>query len=184
MPDPAIGRRYAHAFIEIADEAGRIDEFADELAKFVEIAKLDDALLYRALCNPVFTVEERRAVLEAVLKKVKGLDRLTQNLLRVLIEKHRFGALFDLEETFRTMADGRAGRVNVDLVTASPLTAQLEAELRAAFEKRTGMAVTLNASVDPSLIGGMVARVQGTVYDSSIKSRLQDIKQALLTTQV
>lgn len=181
MADRAIARRYAQAFIELAGDK-KADKFGDELTGFLGIANANDAALFTALANPVFTLTERRAALDAVLSKLK-MDALTGNLIKLLLEKGRFGLLPEVVASYQSLADNKAGRARVKVTTASPLTGAMETELRASLEKTTGKTVILESDVDPSLIAGMIARVGSTVYDSSIRSRLRDIKTNLLISQ-
>jgi F-type H+-transporting ATPase subunit delta len=181
MADRAVARRYSQAFIGLAGDTNA-DKFGEELAGFLNLAKANDATLFKALSNPVFTLTERRATLDAVLKKLK-LDKLTSNLLKLLLEKGRFSVLPEVNESYQELADIQAGRARVRVTTASPLTGPLESELRASLEKATGKTVVLESDVDPDLIAGMIARVGSTVYDSSIRSRLRDIKTNLLVSQ-
>lgn len=183
MADRNIARRYVTAFVELAEEAKKIDAYGSDLKKMNEAANAGDGILLRSLSNPVFTLEERRAALDAVLGKLK-LDKLSQNFMRHLVERGRFGCLPDITEMYLAEADARSGRARVLVQTAEPLSSQLEAEVRVALEKATGKQVILDTEVDPSLIGGMVARVESRVYDASIRSRLEDIKQKLIHAQV
>jgi F-type H+-transporting ATPase subunit delta len=182
MADRTVARRYSQAFIELAGDK-KADSYGEELAGFLALAQANDAALFKALANPVFTLTERRAALDAVLGKLK-LDTLTSNLIKLMLEKGRFGLLPEVVEAYQELADAKAGRARVRVTTASPLTGPLETELRASLEKATGKKVILESDVDPALIAGMIARVGSTVYDSSIRSRLRDIKTNLLNSQV
>lgn len=183
MADRSAARRYARAFIELAQEAKKVDEFGEELARMQSACQLDDGVLLKVLCNPAFSQAERKGILTAVLKAVKVSD-LTNNLFHVMLEKERLGALSDMLELYSNAADELSGRVRVRVSTAEPLTPQLEAEVRLALEKITGKQVVLQPEVDEALIGGLVARVGSTVYDASIRTRLTDIKQRLITAQI
>lgn len=183
MADRSIARRYARAFIELAAEQGVVDRLGDELARAVTAVRSHDDLAFSALCNPVFTLAERRAVLGELLARL-GLHPLTANLLRLLLDKGRFSALPDVLEVYVTQADERAGRARVIVETAEPLSAQLEAAVQQALSKSTGKKVVVETRVRPELIGGIVARVGGTVYDASVKHRLEDIRQRLLGSRI
>lgn len=182
MADRAIARRYATAFIELAAESRQIDALGADLGKALASCRANQGQLLDLLANPVFTLDERGAVLAAVLPRL-GLNPLTANLLRLLLDKGRFGLLAEVVEAYEAFADERAGRVRVHVKTAEPLTPQLEAELRMALEKSTGKSVLLASSVDPSLIGGMTATLGDTVYDASARARLERLRQVLLSTQ-
>jgi F-type H+-transporting ATPase subunit delta len=180
MADRSIARRYARAFIDLAEEAKEVAQAGSELTKALETLRSSDGALLDALSNPVFTLEERRGVLEQVAPRLK-VGHLTRNLLFVLLEKGRFRLLPQVVELYNGYADEKAGRARVLVETAEPLTPQLETEVIAALQQVTGKHVLIETRVDPSLIGGMVARVGGTVYDASVRTRLQNIKQRLLS---
>lgn len=179
MADRSLARRYARAFIDLAEEQGSVEDLGSELAKAVSAFKAHDSMLLEALANPVYTVDERRRVLDEVLPRL-GLSPMTNNLLKLLLQKGRFGIIELVEEAYRDSADERAGRVRVVVETAEPLTPQLEAEVRASLEGVTGKTVLLDTRVDPALIGGMIARVGGKVYDASVRNRLHQLRQTLL----
>ena len=180
MADRNIARRYAQAFLATAVEAEVIDVLDADLGRVMEEFGAHDGLLFHTLSNPVFTREERVAVLEEVLPRLE-VQSLTANLLRLLLERGRFGLLPEIGRIYSDTVLERAGKVKVQVATAEPLTPALEAEVRLAFEKTTGKTVILETRLDPSLIGGMVARVGGKVYDSSIRSRLDELKHQLIT---
>ncbi|MEN0067346.1 MAG: ATP synthase F1 subunit delta [Myxococcota bacterium] len=177
--EQSVARRYAQAMVEVAAEADLVDQVAEQLTGFEQVLKDHDGALGDALQSPVFTVDERRKVLDAVFPKL-DLPTLTQNLIRLLNDNGRMGILGDITEAYRELADERAGRVRVQVTSAEPLTEALEADVKAALEASTGKTVVIESLVDPSLLGGLVARVGSIVYDSSLRTRLQNIKGALL----
>ena len=181
--DDAVSRRYAQAMIEAAADANAVDAVGADLARFVEMMERDDALLGRALASPVFSQDERRHVIDAILPRL-GFHPLTNNLLRLLNDKRRFDRIHDIVDAFHASADERSGRARVTVQTAEPLSPQLEAEVRQALEAVTKKTVVLRTEVRPELIGGLVAKVGDVVYDSSIRTRLEQLKQALLKAPV
>jgi F-type H+-transporting ATPase subunit delta len=182
MGDRTAARRYAKAFIALATETDSVEALAIELDRVEAACLTNDRELYLALCNPGFTLEERVAVVGAVAKQIK-LSTHTTNLLKLLIEKQRFASVFDIVELFRERADALAGRVRVQVTTADAMSKKLEAEVKSSISTLTGKEVLLETSIDPSLIGGLVARVGDTVYDASIKARLSDLKHRLIHAQ-
>lgn len=179
MSDNVVARRYAQALIELAAEAGEIERVGQDLAHFASVMDANGRMLGSALCSPVFTLDERRAVLDQLLPRIRYSTTAT-NALRLINDKRRLPMLGDIVEAYEAMADERAGRARVTVQTAEPLGPQLEAEVRAALEAVTGKQVVLRAEVRPELIGGLVARVGDKVYDSSLRTRLDQIKQSLL----
>ena len=183
MADRVLASRYAEAFMDLVQEAGDVDGHVTDLRAAAADLLAHDAALFRVLCNPVFILEERRAVLTAALEAI-GPRPLTRNLLHVLLDKHRIAILPDLVEACAEQADARSGRVKVRVDCAEPLSPQLEAEVRTALEGVTGRTVLLDTRVDASLIGGMVARVGGKVYDASLRTRLEDLKHRLINASI
>jgi F-type H+-transporting ATPase subunit delta len=183
MGDRSIARRYAKALIDVAGEANQVEAITNDLARLAEASRNNGGELFHALSNPVFTVDERKHVLDAVLSRL-GVQRTTRNVLMLLLDKGRFNALPEVAEEYAAMADSRANRARVVVETAEPMSPQLEAEVRASLERVTGKAVVLQTRVNPDLIGGMVARVGSKVYDASIRARLEDIRQKLVRAQL
>jgi len=183
MPVSPVARRYAQAMIEVAAEVDAVDTVSNDLQRFVALLDANDGQLRDALCSPVFTTEERGAVLSELLPRL-SLHEMAANLLRLVNDKGRFAAMPDIAEAFLTFADDRAGRQQVHVTTAEPMTPQVEAEVRSALEKATGKTVRLSTKVDPTLLGGLIAKVGGTVYDSSIRTRLEQLKHTLIAQEV
>ena len=183
MGDRAVARRYAAAFLSLADELGKVDELGKDLETALQAARTDDGILLRVLANPVFTADERSKVLDGLLPAL-GLQQVTNNLLRLMADRGRFGSLPELVEIYHSQSDELAGRLRVEVTTADPLSDALENDIRAALAKATGKEIVLDTSIDASLIGGMVARVEGRVYDASVRARLDALKNRLITAQV
>lgn len=183
MADRAIARRYATAFIDLAQEANAIDAFAADLGTALEACRANDGELNAVLANPVFTTEERRRVLDAIIPRLGLKHQLTANLLRLLLDNGRFALLADVVATYAEFADERQGRVRVAVQTAEPMSPQLEAEIRAAFQRMTGKSVLLDATVEPALIGGLTARIGSKLYDASVRARLDAVRKRLLDAQ-
>lgn len=179
MADRTAARRYAAAFLELAAELDIVTRLGRDLDQALAASRENDAILLKVLGNPVFNSDERKAVLDAVLPAL-DLHPMTSNLLRLLVDKGRFSVLPDLVEIFHEQADALAGRVRVEVTTAEALSDAMAKEIRDALARSTGMDVVLDTKVDASLIGGLVARVGGKVYDASMRARLEDLKHRLI----
>ena len=182
MPDIRVARRYAEAMIDVAVEQSVADQVGQDLAEFTTLLDAHDGLLRGTLCTPVFSADERTQVLEALLPKL-GLHALTGNFLRLVNTKGRLSAIGEITREYTKLADDRSGRVSVRVTTAEPLTQAVADEIRAALGQATGKDVVLDPDVDADLIGGMVVRVGGKVYDTSIRTRLQQVRRALIDAQ-
>lgn len=182
MSELNVARRYAEAIIDVASELGRIDPVAHELYLVEKALHANDDQLFDVMSSPVFTVGERAAVLDAVIPKLE-ISPQVANFARVMNKNGRVGVFDLMRENYNRLADERAGRVRAVVTTAEPLTPQLEVEIKSALEAATNKTVYIEHAIDPALIGGMVARVGGKVYDSSLRTRLSELKRSLVAAQ-
>ncbi|NPA24849.1 MAG: ATP synthase F1 subunit delta [Deltaproteobacteria bacterium] len=172
-----IAKRYARAYFALVREQGRLLEAQSELNDFVAFLGRNDEL-NRVLCNPVFEVAERKAVLKTLIEKLEVSKELG-NLLFILLEKNKIAYAALVSENFARLVDEAEGRAKVALTSAAELDETTLAELQKEFSRLTGKKVELDVEVDESLIGGIVARYGGMVYDGSIKTQLQLIGECL-----
>lgn len=180
MIEGSVPRRYARALFELGLEAGVPDRLGEDLARFVALATAGDGALGRVMSNPVYSGSERRAVLEAVLPRL-GLHPVSASFLRLVLEKNRMAVTAEILREYEAIADRHAGRVRAVLTTAFELSPVLRAEVSRALEKATGKTVVVDTTVDRSLLGGMVARVGSTLYDASLRTRLERLQLSLAT---
>ena len=179
MADTNAARRWASALIDLAVEAGAEDAVQRDLNETVEALQSEGGVLLSVLASPVHEIAERKAVLGQVLDKI-GVQALTRSFLQLLVDRARVALLPEIATVYRENIDERAGRLRVRVTTVEPLTKAMEKSLAAAFSKATGKTVVLDATIDPSLIGGLVARLGGRVYDASLRTRLDDLKHRLI----
>ncbi|HMV69794.1 MAG TPA: ATP synthase F1 subunit delta [Myxococcota bacterium] len=181
MADANAARRYARALVELAVESEAEEIVLGELQRLVANLAGDGRELRHVLCSPVFSAEERAAVLGVILPRL-GVGRVTASFLRLLSDRGRFGVIDEVLRLYTAAMDERAGRVRVHVSTTEPLSPQMEHAIRVTFERATGKQVVLDASIDASLIGGMVARLGDRVFDASLRTRLDDLRRKLLTS--
>ncbi len=172
-----IAKRYARAFFGIAREDGLYEKYYNELTLFSSIIK-ESKDLKELLLNPVFGQDEKRAVVDLLLKKI-DISTVTANFLRLLVDKRRIGILSDIESCYRKLMDDALKKIRVDVKTAFPLSAELSEKLQKRMEDITGRKVEMAVSEDASLLGGIVVGVGDTLYDGSIKTQLHNIRNLL-----
>ena len=179
MPSSTVAERYARALVEIGQDDGKVDAYGADLTRFSTV--LTTTELLGALSHPGFSLEERNAVLADVLAALK-LDPLVSNFIRVVQEKGRMPVLPAIAERYALLADKLAGRVRALVTTAVPLDAAMTAQVKASLEAATGKTILIDPVVDPDILGGLVAQVEGRVYDASLQTRLLNLRQTLLAT--
>jgi F-type H+-transporting ATPase subunit delta len=173
----SIARRYARALFSLAVDADRIEPWSSAFAG-LRLTFRDNPELRDALTNPVYTAEQRRAI---VTKLAQGLalDPEPTNLLLLLADRNRLALLDAVAEAFGELADQKLGRVRARVISAVPLE---QAEATRLAERLAGAAkaeVIVEREVDPAILGGVVARVGSMVYDGSLRSQLEDLGRAL-----
>lgn len=172
-----IAKRYARAFFEIAAEEKQFEKFFHELRSFSGIVEGNESLR-EFLANPVFDQHDKRGVVDAVLNKV-GMSGITANFLRLLADKRRMGILNDIVVCYRELMDTALKKQHVQVRTAFPLSDDLSDSLRKGMEGLTGKQIELTIEQDPTLLAGIVVRVGDILYDGSIKTQLNKIRNLL-----
>ena len=170
--------RYAKALFALAKEEHRVTDIRGELDSLGSLLSENDELR-EALLTPLYPVAERKAILDAIADR-GGLSPLMKNFCAYLIDQRRLIAYEAIREEFDRLADEDAGLVNAEVITASPLDERRKDRLRRALSERTGQEVRLTVTLDPSLIGGAVAKVGDLVFDGSLSTQLSQLRANLL----
>ena len=173
----SISRRYAKALFELAVEDGRFEETGRELAAIKSAIEADPGLGV-ALRSPSTTREDRQAVAAALISAIRPSPTLA-SALRLLADRRRLADLPAIENTYRDLADQKAGRVRARLVSAAPLTDEAARRIGAALEKATSSTLIVERTVDPALLGGAVAHLGSHVYDGSLRNQIEQLKAQL-----
>ena len=174
----SLARRYAKALLEIGIRQQTYDALGKELERIADLfAKSPD--LKNTLENPVFPLEKRRLVLEEIARRL-GLSKMVRNFIMLLLDKGRINALGDIARAHRALVDEHAGRIRASVTTARPLDPALEARLKTALERQSGKVVILEKREDPTIVGGLVTQLGDIVYDGSVRTQLQQLREELL----
>jgi F-type H+-transporting ATPase subunit delta len=172
--------RYARALFEVAlQERADLDTLQRELNGFAQLFGTHEAL-HRVLVNPAIPAAKKRAVVEALIAQSGGISPMLSRLLMLLAERDRLGLVPDLAEAFERRLMDHRQVVRAELATAIELPADRIAALKDGLAQATGRDVQLQTRVDPALVGGAVARIGSTVYDGSVTTQLQKLKQSLI----
>ena len=167
--------RYAAALFDLAETGKALDATAADLATLK--AALAESADFRALTtSPAIGRAEAGKAVAALAAKL-GLSSLTTRFLGVLAQNGRLGALPRIITQFNVMLNAHRGTATAEVVSAHKLTAAQTKALEAKLKARTGQAVAVDATVDPSLLGGLIVRIGSQQIDSSIKTRLERLGQ-------
>lgn len=169
-------RRYARALLEIA--------LAQEAGEAVRKGLRDTARLLAeqpelrvALLHPAIGVEKKRAVIEQVWK---GEPELVRRVVLLLAERERMDLLPDVERLYSQRWNAQRGVVEAEALSVQALDEGQQRSLLDALRKLSGQEVELTASVAPEILGGLVVRMGGKVYDGSVRGRLRALRRHLV----
>jgi len=169
--------RYATALFELALEEGPIDAVRSDLDRFDALIAGSSDLL-RLVRSPVFGADEQLKALSAVLDKA-GIGGLAANFLKAVTANRRLFAVREMIKGYRAHVARHKGEVTATVTVAEqPSQAHLDA-LREVLKSITGKAVELDVKIDPAIIGGLVVKLGSRMVDSSLRTKLNAIKQAM-----
>ncbi|GAP36051.1 F0F1 ATP synthase subunit delta [Piscinibacter sakaiensis] len=169
-----IARPYAEAFHQVARQ-GDLAAAGDQLDAVAAVA--GDAQLRQLADNPNTTDEQVLEVITAVVKR--PLTPAVVNLLRTMVANGRLAALPEVAVQVRSLANAESGVADAVIHSAYPIEGAQLAEVVAALEKRFGRRLSARVELEPELIGGIRVVVGDEVLDTSVKARLEQMKQAL-----
>jgi F-type H+-transporting ATPase subunit delta len=172
-----IARRYAEALADAAIARGQVEQIDLDVRAFVEAMQVSREL-YDLFASPVVSQHDKGKVLDAVISRMRP-NQMTANLLRTMLNHYRLHYVAEMYEQFRRIINERAGVVVAKVTTAQPLGQTEQALLSRRLEEMTGKQVQFQFDTDPELIGGVVTRIGSVVYDGSVRTQLQEIKQEL-----
>lgn len=177
MISGSIARRYAKALLAIGVDAKTFEKLGDELEQFA--ALMDNKELRETLENPSYPISKRKAIIKQLLARLKP-SKTIQSFVLLLTDRSRLEALPGIAREYKKMVDEHAGRVRADVTSAQKLNMTDVTRLKQALEKKTGKSVILQQSTNPELIAGMVTQIGSIIYDGSIRTRLEQMRQTLI----
>ena len=172
-----VAGRYASALFDIAKESSKVSEVEADLVKFQGLLDISSDLT-NMVRSPVIAAKDQATALSAVLDKA-GISGLAGNFFKMIAANRRLFAVHDIIKAFRAVAAKERGEITAGVTSAVALTEAQTNDLKQALKATVGKDVTLNASVDPSLLGGLIVKVGSRMVDSSLRTKLQNLKTQL-----
>ena len=165
--------RYAKAILETALSSGKENQVNDDMKSIINAVN-SSADLKDFLASPIITSEVKMNVLSEIFGSVQA-D--TKSLFRLLQENKRFEILEAIATQFNAQFDEMDGVEVAKVTTAFPITAELEAKILAKAKAISTKKITIQNTVDPSIIGGFILRIGDKQYNASVSNRLQELKR-------
>ena len=181
MSTETIARRYSTALADVVLGTAETGTVTAELVTWAELLTGNDELR-TVFSNPAITHVNKEKVLEELIAKIRP-SKMTANFLHVLLQNGRLSDLGEINERFATVLAERSGVVSAEITSARELPDSERAEFETNLEKITGKKVTINYAINADIIGGVVTRIGSTVYDGSVKTKLETLKEQLISGQ-
>lgn len=178
MSVETVARRYAAALADVVVNTGEVDAVKSELKTWEDLINAN-ADLQIAFRNPAISQGNKEKVLENLIEKTKP-TKTTANFLRILLRNSRLTEIGQINQKFASVLEERSGTISAQITSARQLSEGERAELRTSLAKLAGKNVNLKFETDESLIGGVITRLGSTVYDGSVKTQLQELKQQMI----
>ncbi|HLZ08438.1 MAG TPA: F0F1 ATP synthase subunit delta [Chloroflexota bacterium] len=175
MPTSGVARRYARAVFAIASEQNDHDQWLRDLRAIRDM--LNDPGVSAYLASPTVAVDAKMHACDLLMPRIGEKQR---NLVNVLIQNRRIGLVSDVVAAFEEELDRSRGIVHAVVTTAIPLGVAEEANVARRLEAMTGRKVLMTSTVDPTILGGFVARIGDQLIDASIVGRLQALRASLM----
>lgn len=182
MTSGAAAGRYARALFDVLSKEApaQLDPVEDQIQGLADLFAGTPAIA-AVMSNPAVPVTKKAAVVKALLDRSGGsFAAPVAKLLLMLAERDRLKLLPDIARIYRDRLMDHRQVIRGDVTTALPLAQEKVTALAQSLERATGRKVLLGARVDPAIIGGVVARLGSTVYDASVSTQLERMKQALV----
>jgi F-type H+-transporting ATPase subunit delta len=172
-------RRYAQAVFSIALEKNELDRWQSDLEKIAVLSE-DDTFI-ALMENPKVSFGDKAKVLAEPLADI---NPLALNLVYLLMTRGRLGLIGDIADEYQRLLDSHRGIEQAEVITAVPLDAKERRRLEKDLGAVVGKKVVLQPRVDPSLLGGIIARVGGKLLDASTHSKLVALRDKITTGEV
>ena len=177
MKQTILARRYAKALFAVGKEKDNYEAY-NEALQGVAGLYVSHPEVVDALTNPLYPLDVREKVMVGLVNSI-GVDKIMGNFLNLLVQKKRAEILRDIAEEFQILVDAEKNVSHGSVISAVALSDELQANIQATLEKLTGKKVKLSTSVDPSLIGGIIAKVGDLVLDGSTRKQLAGLKDSI-----
>lgn len=177
MSSRASAARYARALFDVAlqeSEPGQVEQELSSIASLIDA----HADLKAAVESPGVPPHAKKALVQALAERAQLSGSVTR-LLIMLAERDRLVLLPEILDAFRARLMEQRRVLEAEVTTAIPLAAEQQAALQQRLSSATARQVSITTKVDPALIGGVVARIGAVVYDGSLATQLEKLKQRL-----
>ena len=176
MSQGVIARRYAKALINLAEKD--LENTGKSLTALADVFS-NSTELSEVLSDTKVSSQIKQNVLKIILKKIK-VSKLVDTFIRYLLAKRRIVLLPNIERAFNLFLQEKLGRIEAGITVAQEIPEVTVGKLEKAISRYSGKEVSVNITIDPAIIGGIVTRIGSVVIDGSIHTQLNQIRQSII----
>jgi F-type H+-transporting ATPase subunit delta len=176
-PVSGVAMRYAGSLFELAVESKALVSVEKDLGSIASMIS-GSTDLKRVLSSPIFSASDQEGAVKALAAKAK-VSSLVTNFLRLVAKNRRLSAIPHMISAFTSLAAEHRGEASAEVTSAHPLSDAQKKELAATLKSTAGKDVSLNVSVDPSLLGGLIVKMGSRQIDTTLRTKLNSLKNNL-----
>lgn len=176
MSDIRIASRYANSLIGLAEEQGVVDAVQADMLLLKETCAANKDLV-NMLRSPIILASDKQAVLA---KSFSSFQKLSSLFLQTVVRKGREAHLPMIAAEFLEQYNTKRNIATAVVTTATAINSDMQAQIKKELEAKTGKTIQIETAVDPKLIGGLVVRMNDSLFDASIANSLKNIKKELV----
>jgi F-type H+-transporting ATPase subunit delta len=181
MPTTKAARRYAMALFELAKERDEVEAILEDI-KLIHNTLEGSRELIVFLKSPVVKFDDKAAALEELF--FQKIEEATQQFIKLLARKDRINLLDQITVAFIEQYKSHMGIITVNVFVARELSDKQRDKLHQQLEEKTKKKVDMNITQDEALKGGMAIRIDDTVIDGTVKHKLEELEESLLSPTV
>ncbi|PKP03229.1 MAG: ATP synthase F1 subunit delta [Bacteroidetes bacterium HGW-Bacteroidetes-9] len=174
MDNPRINIRYATALFGLSQENNVLEQASSDMATLVAVCEQNRDLM-ALLKSPVIPVGKKTAIIREIFGKT--LNKISMGFIEIIIRKRREPHLYNIAVEFGNLYREFRNIKKAVVTTISPLTDEMRKELLSIMSEQTGSTIELKEVTDPSIIGGMIVKLEGIQFDDSIRKKIQNLRK-------
>lgn len=178
MKNSAIAKKLAAALMDVGKSEGTAGSFGKDLVNLIDVFRAASEI-YGVLLNPMLGLPERLGLMQEVSRAAE-VNPVTEKFMNYLVESRHIRLLEDIERAYARLDDELSGRLRAVIEAPDELGEGLLSEIKTRLTEITGKDVVLDFTSDPSLIGGLVIKMENTVIDGSIRTQLELLRTKMI----
>lgn len=176
MSNARLSKRYAKALFNLGQQDGSYEKYGNELDAIAGFYK-QNADFRLAISSPVFAMDARKKILNAVLNK-GGFSQMVRNFFNLLLDKNRIGSIESINEFYSRLADEVSNISHAEIITAMPLRSETLDRVVKTFEGLISRTIRAEVIEEPDIIGGIIVRIGDTFWDGSIRAQIEGLRES------